>query len=234
MEKSKGPGVSTRAKSRVEAIGPYSFRQAPGGQRLTDDSVLVADFALPLTAADSVIDLGTAAGAIPLMLAWKSPAARIVGVEVTGGPARTARRNVAENGLAERVEIIEGDWRGVRDIFAPGSFTSVVSNPPYRRAGSSRPSPDPARAAARSEVYGTLADLLDAAAYLLAPEGKASFVFTVERSSEMTAGLRQRGLQPVRLEYVRSKPDAPARVFLVEARRGYRLPVTCYRLSDNG
>ena len=216
----KGPGVSTEAESKVEAIGPYSFRQGPGGQRLTDDSVLLADFALPLTARDSVMDLGTATGAIPLMLAWKSPAARIVGVEVTGALAGTARRNVSENGLSERIEIIEGDWRGVRDIFAPGSFTTVVSNPPYLKAGSSRPSPDPARAAARSEVYGTLEDLLDAAAYLLAPGGRASFVFTVERLTEMTAGLRQRGLQPVRLEYVRSRPDAPPRVFLVEARGG--------------
>lgn len=214
--KKQGPGA---AAEEAEALGPFSFTQPPGGQRLTGDTLLLSDFALPLAAPDRVIDLGTAAGAIPLIFAWKSPAGHIVGVEVMEGPAEQARKNVEANALAGRVDIIEADWRDLPGRFPRGSFDVVVANPPYRSAASTRVSPDKVRAAARSELYGTLGDLVEVTEYLLAPSGRACFVFIVDRKAEMLRELEARGLVPARLKYVHPAGDEPARLFLVECRR---------------
>lgn len=219
MNLTKGPEVSAEEDVTVETLGPYCFIQSGRGQRLTQDTVLLAEFILPLKADDRVIDIGTSTGGVPLILAWKSAARKITGVEVMPGIARVAERNVEINGLRGRVEVVEKDFRVLKDAYPEGAFTVVASNPPYRKANSSRISPDLERAAARSDILGSLDELLNTASYLLAPEGRACFVFTTERFFEMNDGLRKWGLMPTRLRFVHTKEGHPTRLFLVEARR---------------
>lgn len=75
-----------------------------------------------------VLDLCTGSGAIALALAKELPAATVVATEVSPEAAAIARRNAARNGVAERVDVREGD------LFAPVAgerFDLIVSNPPY-------------------------------------------------------------------------------------------------------
>lgn len=211
------PSVS--ADETVEELGPYFFIQKKPGHRLTVDSVLLTDFLPQIKKTDSVIDLGTGTGAIALMLAYKTPAARIVGVEVDPASAQIARRNVSVNGLLERVTIIEGDYRDLKDRYSEGAFEVVVSNPPYVKSGSGRISPYRGRDAARSELFGGLADLVEAAAYLAGPTGRVYFVFPVERLFEMLGEIRQRGLRTGRLRFVHTDKVKRAKIFLIEAGR---------------
>lgn len=206
---------------RAENIGPYTYIQPPGGSRLTQDPLLLAEFVLPLQEEDNAIDLGTGAGIIPLVLAWKTPARRITGVELEPASAEAARRNVLDNGLSKRVQVIESDWRGLSEEHR-GEYSVVLANPPYRKAGAGRTSPDPAREVARAEVFGTLSDLINAASTLVSGEGRVAFVFTADRLFEMLEGIRGAGLCPRRLRFVHTAPDRKAKLFLVEAkvRRG--------------
>jgi len=77
--------------------------------------------------APRVLDVGTGSGAIALALADERPDAHIVGVEVSPPALALARENAERTGLAERVELLEGDVLGTAD----GPFDLVVSNPPY-------------------------------------------------------------------------------------------------------
>ena len=43
-----------------------------------------------------------------------------------------ARRNVALNGRDDRITIVEGDYRRIREWAASGAFAAVYANPPYR------------------------------------------------------------------------------------------------------
>ena len=80
------------------------------------------------TAACRILDLCTGSGAIAVSLAREYPAAQVVATELSPPAARMARKNAERNGVADRVDVREGD------LFAPVAgerFDLIVSNPPY-------------------------------------------------------------------------------------------------------
>jgi tRNA1Val (adenine37-N6)-methyltransferase len=199
--------------------------QPAEGYRFSLDPVLLAGFAR-VGKGEAVADLGTGSGVIPLLLAARTQAARIVGVERQPAAADRARRSVLLNQLQARVEIVEADLREIKGVLAPQSFDAVLANPPYRSPGSGRRAPDAERAAARHELAGGLGDFLAAAAFLLGDGGRLSLVFLAERLAELLSGMRAAGLEPKRLRCVHSRPGEPARLVLVEGRRRGRRGMT--------
>src|SRR3990167_10099392 len=95
----------------LDELGPYKIIQKKRGYRFSEDSIRLAEFVLRLKSTDSVIDLGTGSGVIPLILAQKSPVQNIVGIEIQEGLAEIAKRNVELNTLSSRIKIIKGDFR---------------------------------------------------------------------------------------------------------------------------
>ncbi len=202
----------------LESLGPYFFVQRKAGHRLTGDTVTLAEFVIPaLTENDSVIDLGTGTGAIPLLLAWKSAVRFITGVEIDAATAGTAVKNVSANGLEDRIEIINRDFRELKGLFPEGAFSVVVSNPPYMKSGTGRVSPKKERAGARAELYGGLSDLIEISAWLAGRGGRIFYVFPLARLAEMRAELGKAGLEERRVEFPASKPGKEPDLFLIEA-----------------
>src|ERR1035437_7423015 len=76
------------------------------------DAVLLANFA-NIKKNDIVIDLGTGTGIIPILLAGKTQARKIVGIEIQTEMAQMAKRSVTLNKLEDRVEIFNEDLRSV-------------------------------------------------------------------------------------------------------------------------
>ena len=187
--------------------------------RLGTDCVLLADFART-TGARRGIDLGCASGAAMLLLLSRTETLRMTGLEIMPEAAELARRNLAENGLETRGEIVTGDIRDHRALFRAGSFDLVIANPPYYPAGSGALPADAARAAARSELKSSLEEICRAAAYLLRTGGRACLVHKPERLSELFCRLAENGLEPKRLRLVCRRPESAPSLVLVEARRG--------------
>ncbi|MBI5238544.1 MAG: methyltransferase [Deltaproteobacteria bacterium] len=200
-----------------ERIGPYAFFQDETGQRLTGDTVLLSEFIPAIDSGNSIIDLGAGAGALLLLLAWKTEASRIVGVEIDENASALARRNIEENGLSGRVEVINADYRTLPDMFGEGAFNIIVSNPPYGKAGSGRQCAAHERNAARSEVYGALRDLIAVSKHLAGKDGRIFYVFTAARLKEMLRELEDAGLRPARLSFKINAGEKKPKVFLVEA-----------------
>lgn len=200
-------------------LGGLKIIQRRDGYRFSLDPVLLCAFAR-VGQGETVCDLGTGSGVIPLLLAKRTAAARIVGLELQQEMADRARRSVQLNGLQEKVDILEGDLRQVRQLLAAASAQVVVANPPFRRPDSGRLSPRSERARARHEIAGGLADFVDAAAYLLGTGGRCYMVYLAERLAELLALLRGSGLEPKRLRCIHSRAGEAARLVLVESRRG--------------
>ncbi len=187
--------------------------------RLGTDSVLLADF-VNTSGRKRCIDLGCGSGILPLLLMHRSDTLSVTGLEINPDAVRIAKENLCRNSLADRGEIVCGDIREHRRLFATGSFPLVVANPPYFTAGSGKVSPDADKAAARSELDCTLRDVVSAAAYLCPTGGSFYLVYRTERLCELICLLHEYSLEPKRLRFVSHKKDSAPSVVLIEAKRG--------------
>src|SRR5512146_2679345 len=88
--------------------GRVRLRQPAKGYRAGVDAALLAA-ACDARPGERVVEAGCGAGAALLAAAVRRPGAWFTGLERDPATAALARRNAAENGLADRVEVIEAD-----------------------------------------------------------------------------------------------------------------------------
>ena len=74
-----------------------------------------------------ILDLGTGTGCLLLAALSEFPEATGLGLDRSPAAAEVARRNAADTGLADRVEIRCQDW----DTVGEDRFELILSNPPY-------------------------------------------------------------------------------------------------------
>ena len=96
------------------------------------DAVLLSNYAC-VRRGETVLDIGTGTGVIPILLTAKTEGSHFTGLEIQENSVRLARRNVLLNGLCDRVDIISGDIKNCRELIASQSMNVIVSNPPYIR-----------------------------------------------------------------------------------------------------
>ena len=184
------------------------------------DAVLLADFAAPLIhKKDSVIDLGSGNGIIPLLLSSLCPKAQITGLEIQVESAKFAKESILLNHLEERLSFVNADLKNVASLFNRHSFNVVCSNPPYMTASQGKLNPNDAKALARHEISCTLEDVIFAAEYLLATHGKFFMIHRPSRLPEILSLLLKYKMEPKRLCLVHPSSKKNANLVLVEARK---------------
>ncbi|RQW82576.1 MAG: methyltransferase domain-containing protein [Geobacter sp.] len=207
------------------------------GYRFSLDPLLLCDFAA-IRAGENAVDLGVGCGIIPLILARTAEGSSLVGVESQAEMAELAGRNVALNGLSERVDIRHADILDVRNLCPSSYFDLVVANPPYRKRSSGRISPKPGRDLARHESTASLGDFLAAAKKLVKLSGRICFIYHPSRLVEFLTESSTLKLSPVRLRMVHGNSAAEARMFLVELVKGKRCDLSVlpplYVFKDTG
>ena len=196
--------------------GRLKIIQKKEGYRFSIDAILLAYFT-SLIQAPSIIDLVTGSGIIPLVLARKSSASSIVGVEVQEQLASMAQRTIALNGLTDRISILHNDLRKVKDYLKPSSFDLVVCNPPYYPVTEGRINPDLQKAIARHEIMATLQDVTTASHYLVRPEGVITIIFPAKRIMDLLHTLKQIDITPKRLRMIYSTYQGEGKLVIIEA-----------------
>ncbi|HZR80456.1 MAG TPA: methyltransferase domain-containing protein [Candidatus Binatia bacterium] len=167
-----GPGEDLCALA-----GDWKILQRRDGHRWSLDDLATAWFAIETIAATGrpparVADLGCGIGTVLLLLAWRFPAARGIGIEAQALSVGLARRSLARNGAAGRCEVRAGDLRDPAVVPEGAAFDLVTGTPPYVAPGAGAASPRPQRTPARLELHGGIEDYCRAAARLLAPGGR--------------------------------------------------------------
>jgi tRNA1Val (adenine37-N6)-methyltransferase len=196
--------------------GKLQVLQKKKGYRFSLDAILLSQF-VRIRKNERVIDLGTGCGILLLLLAQTTRAQSFVGVEIQEGLAKCAQKNVVLNHLADRISILDQDFRETKRTFPPGSFDVVLSNPPYRKHQSGRINPSAEKAVARHEIKGTLHDLISTASHLLPPKGRCYLIFPAVRTVDLFVALRAEKLEPKRLQFVYPRPEAEAKFVLSES-----------------
>ena len=83
----------------------------------------------------TVLDFGTGSGCISIALAAKCPSANITALDVSAEALELAKQNAARNGVADRIEFVQGDGfeslRRARSDAPYQPFDLIISNPPY-------------------------------------------------------------------------------------------------------
>ncbi len=193
----------------TEQLGPYALSWPEGVFPLGGDALALGRFA-PVKRGWRVCDLGTGSGVLLLLLAAREPSLSLTGVELDPLAARTARENLAGNGLEG--QILGGDFR--ENLLPAGQFDLIVSNPPYFPVGAGA-----SAGPARSEETCTLEELCAAAARLVKNGGSFALCHRTERLVDVFCTLRAHCLEPKRLELARHSPDHPPSLALIEARK---------------
>nr|WP_022766725.1 tRNA1(Val) (adenine(37)-N6)-methyltransferase [Butyrivibrio sp. XPD2006] len=189
------------------------------------DAVLLSGFA-SAPEGGRVLDLGTGTGIIPILMAAKTPAAELIGLEIQEESADMAQRSVILNDLQSKIKIVQGDIKEAGQLFDAASFDVVTSNPPYMIGGHGLKNPDGPKAIARHEVLCDLEDVIKAAARLLKSGGKFYMVHRPFRLAEITVLMHEYRIEPKRMQLVYPYVDKEPNMVLIEGARGGRSRLT--------
>ena len=201
--------------------GRVRLLQPRRGHRAGTDAVLLAELAQARPGED-VVDLGSASGAVGLIIAVRTPGVRVQLVERQPELAALARENVRLNGVSDRAAVVEAD------VFAPwspdlvGSADLVVTNPPFFPPGGNV-SPHPGRRAAHVMDGGELAGWIRSAGRLLRGRGRLCVIHRAD-ALQLCISALSTGFGSLELVPVHPQPSADATRIVISAVKGGKAP----------
>ncbi len=206
-------------------IKGYKIIQDPKRFCFGMDAVLLSGF-VRAKQGSRILDLGTGTGIIPILLAAKTEAESIIGLEIQEASVEMAVRSVQMNQLETRVQIIQGDIKEAAELFSAASFDVITSNPPYMTSQHGLENPYEPKNIARHEVLCNLEDVVKAAAYLVKPGGSFFLIHKPFRLAEIFSVLMQYKMEPKRMRLVHPYVEKEPNMAMIEAVRGGRSRIT--------
>lgn len=212
--------VKIKEHERVDDLhrNGYLIIQDPKRFCFGVDAVLLSDFA-KAKKGEKVLDLGTGTGIIPVLMEAKSDGEHFWGLEIQAESAEMAQRSVELNGLAHKIDILQGDIKELANIFKSATFDVITTNPPYMNTGGGITNDFSPKAIARHEVLVSLEDIAREASRLLKFGGRLYMVHRPHRLTDILCVLRQYKLEPKKLRFVQPYADKEPNMVLIEAVR---------------
>ena len=195
----------------------FKIIQNNKGFKFGVDAVLAAYYSEELIKpTDRVLDLGTGTGIISILVAARTKAVEICGVEIQEDVADMAQRSVKLNGLEDRIRIIVDNISNGK-YFKKAYFDHVITNPPYKKADSGIINPSNSKAISRHEVFCTLEDIIALSASSLKQYGVFTMINRPERLCDCMELLRKYKMEPKTIRFVYPTQDKAPSMFLVRA-----------------
>ena len=213
--------INLKSKERLDDLGINGFHiiQNPDLFCFGIDAVLLSDFA-KVKEGQNVLDLCTGTGILPILLAAKTKAEKLIGLEIQEESVDMARRSVLYNGIGNRVEIIQGDVKEADGLFCHDSFEVITCNPPYMLCEHGLKNPDKAKAIARHEVLLSFDDVARVSSKLLKNAGDLFLVHRPFRLVELMDTLTKYALEPKTIRFVHSYVDKEPTMVLIHCKKG--------------
>jgi tRNA1Val (adenine37-N6)-methyltransferase len=187
------------------------------GYRYSIEPFLLSDF-MTLLPGQSILDIGTGCGIIPLLMVHREPTLKVTAIEIQD--SSQAQKNIHQNKMEKQISLIHGDFLKEAENLKPESFDHIVSNPPYRKIQTGRINPDSGKAVARHELALSMGSLLDKSVPLLKKNGQITLAYPPQRLGELMPELESRSLYPNSAQFVHGNYQAPAKIVLVSAFKG--------------
>ena len=203
-------------KLKKEPLGNGFYVYVTPHHTFGTDAVLLSNFAKPKRN-DSLVDLGTGCGIIPLVMLRDGNLKRAFGVDISPEAAEIAALSAKEQ--SEKFTVIESNLNDLSGKIEFGCHTLVTCNPPYKAPGAGLKNPDPVAATARHEVECTLEDIVSVAARLLQTGGRLCMCQRPERLGELMRVMSEKKIEPKRLRIVCQRLGEEPWLILVEGKK---------------
>lgn len=183
------------------------------------DAVLLSGFA-KVKKGESVLDLGTGTGILPILLDAKTVGGHFTGLEIQPESADMARRSVILNNRQDKIDIVTGDIKNALNIFGAASFDVIVTNPPYMNQNHGIMNPESPKAIARHELLCSLEDVIRQTGSLLKVNGRMYMVHRPFRLPDIMELMNECGIEPKKMRFVHPYVDREPSMVLIEGVRG--------------
>jgi tRNA1Val (adenine37-N6)-methyltransferase len=185
----------------------------------TADAVLLANFC-KIKKNDIVVDLCSGSGVISILIAGKSNAKKVYGIELQKVMADMSKRSLDLNNLNDKVEILNIDLKDSVKSLGNESVNVVVCNPPYNKVESATQNLSENESISRHEVKTNLQEIINASSSLLKYGGKFFMVHQSTRLVEIFSTCQKYNLEPKVVRLIQSKSYTEPYLTLIECVKG--------------
>ncbi|AYF55218.1 tRNA1(Val) (adenine(37)-N6)-methyltransferase [Clostridium botulinum] len=192
--------------------------QKKDGFRFGIDAVLLANFA-KVKNGDRVVDLCSGTGIVPFIIAGKTKASNITGIEIQRDMTEMANRSTKFNKLQDKIEFICEDLTNINNIKKISKADVVTVNPPYKLCNSGIVNPNDKMAIARHEICCNLEDVIIACRTLLKDNKRMYMVHRPDRLADIITLMRKNKIEPKRIQMVHPNTKKPPNIVLIEGQR---------------
>ena len=182
------------------------------------DAVLLANYA-NVKNNHTVIDLCTGTGIVPFIIAGKTKAKKVLGIEIQDEFVEMAHRSVEINNLQDRVDFMCADLKDTAVLKKLERADVVTVNPPYKLMNAGIKNATDKLTIARHEVLCNLENVIAASRILLKDNGRLYMVHRPERLADIFCLMRKYKIEPKRVQFVHPSAKKAPNIVLVEGQR---------------
>ncbi len=191
--------------------------------RFTSDSVIFANY-IDVNKGAKVLDLGCGSGIIGTIIASKTSADTVVGIDIQDCLIDMARRSAEHNGLADKLKIIKLDIVGAYEQL--GTFDIVVTNPPYEKLNAGEGSASEHINICRREVLLTFDNIAETASRCLNSKGRFYMIHRANRLAECIITMAKNNLITKRVTLLIPKVGKVADTVIITAKKDAKQGMT--------
>ncbi|MDW8802417.1 tRNA1(Val) (adenine(37)-N6)-methyltransferase [Clostridium sp. A1-XYC3] len=202
------------------------------------DAVLLANFP-KIKKGAKVIDLCSGTGIIPFIIAGKTEAVNITGIEIQEDMVDMAQRSVKLNKLGDRIEFINRDLKDIEFLKGLPKVDIVTVNPPYKLKNSGIINPNDKNAIARHEICCTLEDVIKGVKAVLKDNGRMYMIHRPDRLADIICTMRKHKIEPKLIKMIHPNiKKAPTMVLIEGQNHGgtflkWEAPLYIYNLDGS-
>lgn len=186
------------------------------GFRFSVDPIILVNF-FDGNPKKKILDIGSGTGIIPILLAKRKNMLNITGIEIQEEVVKILKKNILENNLEDRIEIVNKD---VKEYEKSNTFDYIISNPPYMVLDGKKISESENKKISRHEIKLNLEDLIKNAKRLLKPQGEFFMVHRSYRLPEIVLELEKNKFSLKKLQFIYFNREKNSNLILIQASKG--------------
>ena len=190
--------------------------QNPHLYTFANDPILLVNFATIKKRA-TVVDMCSGSGVIAMLVALKSDAKIVYGLEYQSVMAEMSERSVLLNNLQDRVKIICDKAQNYGKYIQKTSVDVVFCNPPYFKKNSKKTCDNAIKTIARHEEAITLEEVVKSASEMLNSKGVFYLVHQAQRIQEICSLCSKYSLAIKELMLVQANKQSEPHLVLIKA-----------------